>query len=93
MIESLTQKQKTEMTRFMWSMLAMPIDPMIITGTTSVNGKCYIGEIGKTKIFECMAIAFSQDGLNAYGITFDGEFIFFNNKNFIKGFPIVMTRE
>jgi hypothetical protein len=88
-----TQKQKAEMARFMFSVLNVKPDCAIHIGNNAPGGKCYLQAVSKqtgkeSEIFECMAVAFTPDGNNAFGITFDGDFVFFTKDNVIAGSPI-----
>jgi len=88
----LTHKQTTEMARFLFSVMNIDQQCIIKTGNNSEVGKCFLGIPGDNdSIQECMAIAFTSDGENAFGITFDGEFIFYNRQNMIKGSPFIWS--
>lgn len=96
MIETLTIKQKTEMARFIFSILGSGHNCRITTGDQSPFGKCFmhtatLSNRKKPEVLECMAVATTKDGENAFGVTFDGEFIFFNKGNLIRGFPFIIS--
>ena len=81
------------MAQFVFSVLNFTNDCVIHTGTDIPGGKCYLQTVPNTKgvkaeLFECMAVAFTKDGKNAFGITFEGEFIFFRKECLVKGFPV-----
>jgi len=88
-----TQKQQAEMARFMFSVFNVSHDCIVHIGENVPAGKCYLQGISptsgkKTELFECMAVAFTPDGINAFGVTFNGEFIFFRKDSVITGAPI-----
>lgn len=91
MINDLTEKQKSEAALFLFSILNMKKDCLIHMGISEPMGKCFMAVPpefkAKQDLFECMMLAFTPDGENAFGITFEGEFLFFSKNAFISGFP------
>ena len=86
MIQRFTPTQQARMNEFIWSMCAINPKVVLATARETSIGKCFIGLPGQ-EVYECMATAFSSDGHNAYGITFDGEFIFFEGQSLLRWVP------
>lgn len=89
MMKSLNDRQKTEMTRFLFSVMNFDKGCIVKTGNDSEIGLCLLGVPGSKDIEQCMAVAFTADGESAFGVNFDCEFVFYNRQNMIKGLPVI----
>lgn len=91
MINDLTFQQKNAMAIFMFSVIScnQRTGYTMKTGESTPGDHCIMG--GQTRkgleIFTCMAVAHNLNQI--FGITFEGEFLFYDNQTLIRGFPIV----